>query len=52
LTKFSGLYSHWQRSISGIAASVVADVEPSIAPVQIDQSQLLIDGKFVDAASG
>ncbi|KAG4970853.1 hypothetical protein JHK85_037274 [Glycine max] len=47
-----GLYSHWQRSISGIAASVVADVEPSIAPVQIDQSQLLIDGKFVDAASG
>ncbi|KAG4926318.1 hypothetical protein JHK85_052804 [Glycine max] len=47
-----GLCSHWHRSISGIGASAAADVEPSIAPVQIDHSQLLIDGQFVDAASG
>jgi len=52
LTKLSGLCSHWHRSISGIGASAAADVEPSIAPVQIDHSQLLIDGQFVDAASG
>ncbi|KHN23562.1 Aldehyde dehydrogenase family 2 member B7, mitochondrial [Glycine soja] len=48
----SSLCSHWHRSISGIGASAAADVEPSIAPVQIDHSQLLIDGQFVDAASG
>lgn len=48
-----GLCCHRHRSISGIGASTAAaDVEPSIAPVQIDHRQLLIDGKFVDAASG
>lgn len=51
MTKFSGLCCRWLRSISGIGASA-AEAEPIIPPVQIDHSQLLIDGQFVDAASG
>ncbi|XP_057447484.1 benzaldehyde dehydrogenase, mitochondrial-like [Lotus japonicus] len=47
-----GLYCLWHRSISGFGASAAVDVDPSIPPVQIDHSQLLINGQFVDAASG
>ncbi|XP_020980063.1 aldehyde dehydrogenase family 2 member B7, mitochondrial isoform X1 [Arachis ipaensis] len=49
---FSGLYCRWVRSISRIGASAAAEAEPVTPPVQVDHSQLLIDGKFVDAASG
>lgn len=51
MTKFSGHYCRWLTSISGIGSSAV-DVNPTIPPVQIDHTQLLIDGQFVDAASG
>ncbi|KAI4350740.1 hypothetical protein L6164_005162 [Bauhinia variegata] len=47
----SGLYYCWVRGINGVAESVAAD-EPIIPPVQIDHTQLLINGDFVDAASG
>ncbi|RDX76730.1 Aldehyde dehydrogenase family 2 member B7, mitochondrial, partial [Mucuna pruriens] len=47
-----GLCCNWHRSISGSGASAAADVEPSVAPVQIDHNQLLIDGQFVHAHSG
>ncbi|MED6131931.1 Aldehyde dehydrogenase [Stylosanthes scabra] len=47
-----GLYCRWVRSISGISASSAAETEPVTPPVQIDHTQLLIDGNFVDAASG
>nr|XP_025701515.1 aldehyde dehydrogenase family 2 member B7, mitochondrial isoform X2 [Arachis hypogaea] len=46
------LYCRWVRSISRIGASAAAEAEPVTPPVQVDYSQLLIDGKFVDAASG
>lgn len=46
-----GHYCRWLTSISGIGASAV-DVEHTIPPVQIDHTKLLIDGQFVDAASG
>jgi len=52
LTKFAGLCCLWHRSLSGTGASVAADIEPSKPPVQIEHNQLLIDGMFVDAASG
>jgi len=51
LTKFSGLSCLWHRSLSETAASA-ADIMASKPPVQIEHSQLLIDGLFVDAASG
>ncbi|XP_027923259.1 aldehyde dehydrogenase family 2 member B7, mitochondrial-like isoform X2 [Vigna unguiculata] len=47
-----GLCCLWHRSLSGTGASVAADIEPSKPPVQIEHNQLLIDGMFVDAASG
>lgn len=41
------------RGISGINESAAAAAEEPIAPpVQVDHTQLLIDGQFVDAASG
>ncbi|KAK4282440.1 hypothetical protein QN277_013818 [Acacia crassicarpa] len=46
----------WVRGISGIresaAAASAAAEEPVTPPVQVDHTQLLIDGQFVDAASG
>ncbi|XP_022637348.1 aldehyde dehydrogenase family 2 member B7, mitochondrial-like isoform X2 [Vigna radiata var. radiata] len=47
-----GLCCLWRRSLSGTGASAAADIEPSKPPVQIEHNQLLIDGLFVDAASG
>nr|XP_007151102.1 hypothetical protein PHAVU_004G018000g [Phaseolus vulgaris]ESW23096.1 hypothetical protein PHAVU_004G018000g [Phaseolus vulgaris] len=42
----------WHRSLSETAASAAADIKASKPPVQIEHNQLLIDGLFVDAASG
>ncbi|XP_047170265.1 benzaldehyde dehydrogenase, mitochondrial-like isoform X1 [Vigna umbellata] len=47
-----GLCCLRHRSLSGTGASAAADIEPSKPPVQIEHNQLLIDGLFVDAASG
>ncbi|XP_059449147.1 benzaldehyde dehydrogenase, mitochondrial-like [Corylus avellana] len=46
-----GRHFSWGRGINRFSTSVAIE-EPITPPVQIDHTQLLIDGKFVDAASG
>uniref|UniRef100_A0A5B6ZRQ8 Aldehyde dehydrogenase domain-containing protein n=1 Tax=Davidia involucrata TaxID=16924 RepID=A0A5B6ZRQ8_DAVIN len=46
-----GRYSSWGRGISRFSTAVALE-EPIIPPVQINHTQLLINGQFVDAASG
>ncbi|XVF60341.1 hypothetical protein PTKIN_Ptkin08bG0037300 [Pterospermum kingtungense] len=46
-----GRFSSWGRGINSFSTSAAIDV-PMSPSVQIDHTQLLINGKFVDAASG
>ncbi len=46
-----GRYSSWGRGITRFSTAV-AHEEPISPPVQITETQLLINGQFVDAASG
>lgn len=47
-----GRYSRWGRGSSRFSTAVATEEEPITPPVQIDYTQLLINGRFVDAASG
>ncbi|XP_056169636.1 benzaldehyde dehydrogenase, mitochondrial-like isoform X2 [Syzygium oleosum] len=51
LVQFSGRSRGWARGIGTYSSSSVVD-EPITPPVKITDTQLLINGKFVDAASG
>lgn len=46
-----GRYSNWGRGINRFSTAVAFE-EPITPPVQIDYTQLLINGQFVDSASG
>ncbi|KAK9272956.1 hypothetical protein L1049_003336 [Liquidambar formosana] len=46
-----GRYSIWGRGISRFSTAVAAE-EPITPPVQINHTQLLINGQYVDAAAG
>ncbi|XP_028075724.1 aldehyde dehydrogenase family 2 member B7, mitochondrial-like [Camellia sinensis] len=49
--QISGRYSNWGRGINKFSTAVAFE-EPITPPVQIDYTQLLINGQFVDSASG
>ena len=51
VSKFAGRHFSWGRGINRFSTSVAIE-EPITPPVQIDHTQLLINGQFVDAASG
>jgi aldehyde dehydrogenase (NAD+) len=51
VSTFAGRYFSWGRGINRFSTSVSIE-EPITPPVQIDHTQLLINGQFVDAASG
>ena len=51
IMKFKGRYFSWGRAINRFSTSVAIE-EPIRPTVQIDYTQLLINGQFVDAASG
>lgn len=51
VSKFAGRYFNRGRGINRFSTSVAIE-EPITPPVQIDHTQLLINGQFVDAASG
>lgn len=51
VSKFAGHYFSWGRGINRFCTSVAIE-EPITPPVQIDHTQLLINGQFVDAVSG
>ncbi|KAI8020000.1 hypothetical protein LOK49_LG04G03702 [Camellia lanceoleosa] len=46
-----GRYSNWGRGINRFSTAVAFE-EPITPPVQIDYTQLLINGQFVDSTSG
>ncbi|KAA8548077.1 hypothetical protein F0562_004662 [Nyssa sinensis] len=46
-----GWYCSWGKGISRFSTAVASE-EPIVPPVQIQDTQLLINGQFVDAASG
>ncbi|XVF14125.1 hypothetical protein REPUB_Repub09cG0030300 [Reevesia pubescens] len=46
-----GRFSSWRRGINGFSTSTAID-EPITPAIQIDHTQLLINGQFVDSASG
>ncbi|KAE8736075.1 Aldehyde dehydrogenase [Hibiscus syriacus] len=47
----SGRFSRWGRRVSSFSTSAAID-EPINPSIQIDHTQLLINGQFIDAASG
>lgn len=48
----AGRFSSWGRRINSFSTAAAAIDEPIHPSIQVDHTQLLINGQFVDAASG